>query len=277
MNKMPKANPYKPVYSIKRSTQKAKQVQRATQKLSVENVRELCRKMGFLPTVPQLAALQEYLFLLQKWNQSMNLVGKNTWEDILTELAADSLHLAKYLNSHPVFAPSGVPFFAQEEKLYSFACYENEQNFSAWDLGAGAGLPGIPLRILWNQGEYTMVEAREKRSLFLNMACTKLGLENTFVCRDRAENFMEEELQENRKAKLIVSRAFMPYEKMLPFVAPYLASGSDNGSIIFLTLEKIDASKYNSQEFQWNTKNIYEYSIKGKKRFFCEIEKLSNS
>ena len=51
---------------------------------------------------------------------------------------------------------------------------------------------------------------------FLNTVCTKLGLENTFVSRGRAENFMQ-----GKKARLIVSRAFMPYDKMLPFIAPY--------------------------------------------------------
>lgn len=269
MNKTQKPNPYKPIYKVKKNSGKAKQFLRTAQKLSVQSVGEHCLKMGFSLTLPQISALHDYLFLLQKWNQSMNLVGKSSWEEILDELAADSLHLAKYLNSHAYFAPSSVPFFSQNEKIYSFQYYENEHNFSVWDLGAGAGLPGIPLRILWNQGQYTLVEAREKRSLFLHTVCTKLGLEQTFVCRDRAENFMQ-----NKKAKLIISRAFMPYDKMLPFVAPYLSDSCEQGSIIFLTLEKIDASKYNSPEYRWNTKNIHEYTVQGKKKYFCEIEKL---
>lgn len=268
---MQKPNPYKPIYKVKKSTKNAFKVQRATQKLSVENLEQQCIKLGFSLTMPQLSALYNYMFLLQKWNQSMNLVGKSAWEDILSELIVDSFHLAKYLNAHASFAPTGIPFSAQNEKIYCFQYYENEHDFEAWDLGAGAGLPAIPLRILWNQGSYTMVEAREKRSLFLNMACTKLGLENTFVCRDRAENFMQD-----KTAQLIISRAFMPYEKMLAFVAPYLASQKDNGSIIFLTLEKINASQFNNDLFQWNTKNIYEYMVNGKKKYLCEIEKLSN-
>lgn len=268
---MAKQNPYKPIYTVKKSTKSTSKVQRATQKLSIDNINDACLKLGFSLTMPQLSALHEYLFMLQKWNLSMNLVGKSAWEDVLSELVADSLHLAKYLNSHAFFAPSSLGFNVQREKCYSFQYYENEHDFTVWDLGAGAGLPGIPLRILWNQGAYTLVEAREKRSLFLNMVCTKLGLENTFVCRDRAENFMQ-----NKKAQLIISRAFMPYEKMLVFTAPYLAAQSENGAIIFLTLEKIDAAKFNSDTFQWNTKNIYEYSVHNKKKYLCEIEKILN-
>lgn len=273
MNKKP--NPYKPIYSVKKSSKKFQQIQKSTRKLSVENLKEQCLRLGFSLTLPQLSALYEYLFLLQKWNLSMNLVGKSDWEEILSELVADSFHLAKYLNSHPVFAPLSIPFAQKNEKIHSFEPYKNEHDFTAWDLGAGAGLPGIPLRILWKQGTYTLVEAREKRSLFLNTVCTKLGLENTFVSRGRAENFMQ-----GKKARLIVSRAFMPYDKMLPFIAPYLTSTQDpansaNGSVIFLSLEPIRAERFNSLEFKWNTKNIYEYTVKNKKKYLCEIEKIS--
>lgn len=272
MNKNP--NPYKPVYSVKKSSKKFQQIQKSTRKLSVENLKEQCLKLGFSLTLPQLSAVHEYLFLLQKWNLSMNLVGKSDWEEILSELVADSFHLASYLNSHSFFAPLSIPFTQKNEKIHSFETYENEHDFTAWDLGAGAGLPGIPLRILWKQGTYTLVEAREKRSLFLNTVCTKLGLENTFVSRERAENFMQ-----GKKAQLIVSRAFMPYDKMLPFIAPYLASNQDsatpkNGSVIFLSLEPILAERFNFSEFKWNTKNIYEYAVKKKKKYLCEIEKI---
>lgn len=269
MNKAQNHKAYKPVYQVRKNTGKARQIQKATQKLSVQSIRDICLRLGFDMSLPQLTALHDYIFLLQKWNQSMNLVGKNSWEDILTELVVDSLHLAKYLSLHPIYGPQDMIFSYADEKIHSFQYYAKNRDFEAWDLGAGAGLPGIPLRILWNQGNYTLVEVREKRSLFLNMACTKLGLENTFVCRDRAENFMQD-----KKAHLIVSRAFMPYEKMLPFVAPYLDNAENNASVIFLTLEKIDAKKYSSQEYQWNTKNIYEYSVKNSKKYFCEIEKI---
>ncbi len=273
MNKKP--NPYKPIYSVKKSSKKFQQIQKSTRKLSVENLKEQCLRLGFSLTLPQLSALYEYLFLLQKWNLSMNLVGKSDWEEILSELVADSFHLAKYLNSHPVFAPLSIPFAQKNEKIHSFEPYKNEHDFTAWDLGAGAGLPGIPLRILWKQGTYTLVEAREKRSLFLNTVCTKLGLENTFVSRERAENFMQ-----GKKTRLIVSRAFMPYDKMLPFIAQYLTSTQDpansaNGSVIFLSLEPIRAERFNSLEFKWNTKNIYEYTVKNMKKYLCEIEKIS--
>ena len=267
MNQKP--NKYKPIYTVRKNSNKTRQIQIATQKLSQQSVYDICLQHGFALQMPQVNALTEYLFLLQKWNQSMNLVGKSTWQDILKELVFDSLHLAKYLNNHTFFGSDFLPY-GITEKYHTFQFTENtKQNLKIWDLGSGAGLPGIPLRILWNQGNYSLVEAREKRTLFLNMVTMKLGLQDTHVIRERAENFMQ-----NKMAHLIISRAFMPYEKMLPFVAPYIESQKNNGAIIFLTLEKIDAKKYNNEQYQWETSNIYEYKIQGTKRFFCEIQKI---
>lgn len=81
--------------------------------------------------VPQeaLEPLGVYLEMLCQWNKAMNLVGPHSWQDMLTRLVADSFHLASFLDSLSVPA---APL--------------------TWDLGAGAGLPGIPLRMLWTKG-----------------------------------------------------------------------------------------------------------------------------
>ena len=57
MNKKP--NPYKPIYSVKKSSKKFQQIQKSTRKLSVENLKEQCLRLGFSLTLPQLSALCE--------------------------------------------------------------------------------------------------------------------------------------------------------------------------------------------------------------------------
>ena len=83
--------------------------------------------------VPQAALepLAEYLEMLCQWNKAMNLVGPHTWQDIFGRLAVDSFHLADFLNKLDL----------PEAPL-------------CWDLGAGAGLPGIPLRMVWRRGAH---------------------------------------------------------------------------------------------------------------------------
>lgn len=169
---------------------------------------ELARRLevlGFSPAGGVIANLAAYLALLMKWNRAMNLVGASSWEETLETLVIDSLHLAAFLPG------TGLP--------PSPACF---------DLGAGAGLPGIPLRMLWDDGSYTLVEAREKRALFMRAALAGMDLGGTRVFHGRAEEFFATA----DPADLIVSRAFMPWRDMLVFIQNALAPGA---RVVFLT------------------------------------------
>lgn len=152
-----------------------------------------------------------YADMLAGWNGAINLTGASRPEDILQRLIPDSFELAAFLSSGPLAEavdaagrgnPTGGP--------------------RVWDLGAGGGLPGIPLRMLWERGEYTLAEVREKRALFLANALAKLDLPRTAVWRGPAERLFTER---PRGADIILSRAFMPWEKLPAFCAPGLAPG----------------------------------------------------
>ena len=158
-----------------------------------------CRALRCPVPEDALAPLGAYLALLIRWNRVMNLAGAKTWRAALV-LAADSFFLARFLE--------GLPLPAQP---------------LTWDLGAGAGLPGIPLRMVWQAGEYHMVEIREKRAVFLHTALTRLELPRTLSVHERAEDFFARMLADERPADCILSRAFMPWERLLPFVADSLA------------------------------------------------------
>ena len=169
------------------------------------NVAEFCTAHGFALTAQQAYGLTSYLELLLKWNRHMNLVGFNTWQDVLTNLVLDSFHLAGFIREL-TSPPSPL----------------------AWDLGAGSGLPGIPLRLVWQEGQYWMVEAREKRASFLNIALSRLKLPNTRVFQGRVEDFMPMQ----HSADIILSRAFMPWPQLLWLVAPFL---NPSGLVILLS------------------------------------------
>ncbi len=149
--------------------------------VSLKELARLCAEAGFAPDeTPEAAqALAGYLELLMKWNRVMNLVGTRTWQATFRTLIVDSLHLARFLRSLPLpEAPE------------------------TWDLGAGAGLPGIPLRAVWQVGIYHLVDAREKRTLFLSNVLARHPLPGTVVFRGRVEEFMPT----RPKADCVVSR-----------------------------------------------------------------------
>lgn len=195
---------------------------------------------GFNSAGEQAGVLVDYLSLLVKWNKSMNLVGPASWNEVFYSLIIDSLHLADFLNSleltgHPV----------------------------TLDLGAGAGLPGIPLRTVWQQGSYYLVESRQKRSVFMRTVLRSMNLPRTEVFQGRAEKIPQEILPAN----LILSKAFMPWKELLPFVKPML---SPKGRIVILSNDPVPVDfeiaalgfkPEKSQQYQAGDKTHYFWSL----------------
>ncbi|MDD4702271.1 MAG: 16S rRNA (guanine(527)-N(7))-methyltransferase RsmG [Desulfovibrio sp.] len=190
--------------------------------------------------VPQEAIepLGVYLEMLCQWNKAMNLVGPHSWQDILGRLVADSFFLASFLDNLPM---PDAPL--------------------TWDLGAGAGLPGIPLRMLWRKGAYYMVEVREKRALFLSNVLSQLGLPSTHVFRGPVEHFFQGQYY---PADCIVSRAFMPWRQLLDLTLPRLRP---EGSLVILALEpapkKLPAP--------WRLAGQHRYVVAGSGRWFWAL------
>ncbi|MDR3320276.1 MAG: 16S rRNA (guanine(527)-N(7))-methyltransferase RsmG [Desulfovibrio sp.] len=158
-----------------------------------------------------LEGLAAYLELLARWNVAFNLVGPDDWRNIFTSLVTDSIYLADFLRCLPL-----------------------PDNPQMWDLGAGAGLPGIPLRLVWTQGEYYMVERREKRAIFLSTVLAHLSLKNTHVFRGSAESFFESRKTPHGRTDGIVSRAFLPWRDLLDLAQPHLNS---RGTLIIFASE----------------------------------------
>ena len=198
---------------------------------------DCCRKVGFETTPEQAGQLSAYLTLLMQWNKVMNLVGARHWRDALDDLVMDSFHLNEFLRAQVLPALPATPV--------------------CWDLGSGAGLPGIPLRILWNEGDYWMVESRDKRTIFLSTVLARSPIAGTHVFHGRAEQFMD-----GKKADLIVSRAFMPWKELLNFIKGHLNPG---GQIVFLTLEELKAD----EDMDWATTGHASYKIGKDTRHFC--------
>lgn len=190
--------------------------------LCADNLDLLARECGFsLPAVAS-GQMTAYLALLMQWNKVMNLVGTRQWQDTFRTLIIDSLYLADVFRNLNLQENSTLPP-------------------ETWDMGAGAGLPGIPLRMLWQEGSYWMVEAREKRALFLSTVLARTPLPGTRVYSGRVEAFMNASQSGPkavpRLADCVVSRAFMPWEQVLDLVRPHLRL---HGQVVLLLREHIN-------------------------------------
>lgn len=189
-------------------------------------------RLGRALTDEQAGLLAAYLGLLVKWNSRMNLVGPSAWPEILETLVQDSWHLADLLQSI------------------------DPQPAETLDLGAGAGLPGIPLRVFWTSGDYWLVEPRQKRALFMEQAAAHMRLPRTRVVCAR----MEALPPARRHAGLVVSRAFMPWKKLLAEVRGFLAA---DGRVLVMSNETCGETVDG-----YALECVRDYSVAGKKRYF---------
>ena len=209
---------------------------------NAKDIQNRCRSLGRTLSLPQSERLAAYLNLRVKWNKKMNLVGPSTWEEVLDTLIVDSWHLADFLQGLDL-----------KEDLFTL------------DLGAGAGLPGIPLRVFWSAGTYVLVEPRQKRAIFMNRALAELKLGRTSVQGVRFEQLPVDLLP----VDLILSRAFCPWRDFLDIARPMLKPG---GTVVVLASEE----KPDNVPVQWRFLEGRTYPVQGKNRYFWAFSPMSS-
>lgn len=191
-----------------------------------------------LPThSPELdARLNAYIDMLMAWKKAINLVGASSRQDMLSDLVPDCLYLASFMGT----------------------LYPSDWQGLCWDFGAGAGLPGIPLRIFWQNGEYIMIEAREKRALFLANVLASLKLPRTGAFRGTVETYSHLPGSPSRTS-CIISRAFMPWQKLLPFCKNLL---ENHGHVIVMANQEAPIAPDG-----WKIASVAAYPYKNKRRY----------
>lgn len=96
------------------------------------------------------------------WEKAVNLTGLKNEREKIVLLFLDSLNAQSFI----------------AEKQYQRIV----------DIGAGAGFPGIPLKIVYPEKEMYLVEARAKKAAFLLNVVGKLNLSGTNVIQQRIED-----------------------------------------------------------------------------------------
>ena len=198
-------------------------------RISDEAMRDCLAASGVTVSSQVLPRLVTYVHMLMTWNRVMNLVGQETWQDAAGFLVADSFYLAPFLESLPL---PGDP--------------------RVLDLGAGAGLPGIPLRLIWP-------------AMFLIQACGTLHLKKTDVQAVPAETYFAS----HAPCDLIVSRAFMPWRELLSFIDAALLPG---GFAVFMMNDPLPPDVPEG----WLAHSSKSYSVRGHVRYLWALRRGEN-
>jgi len=138
----------------------------------------------------QQLTLIAFIELLKKWNRVYNLTAVHDLHQMLKRHILDSLSIAPYLKGVRVV-----------------------------DIGAGAGLPGIPLAIANPDFQFVLIDSNRKKTRFMQQAKTELRLDNVEIVCSRAEDFHANELFDS-----VISRALSSLSQMTLWVSHLCAA-----------------------------------------------------
>lgn len=159
--------------------------------------------LGVSSTAEQQAQWLSYLEQLHKWNNTYNLTAIRDPELMLSHHLLDSLAIAPDIQGKHIL-----------------------------DVGTGAGLPGIPLAILWPDRRFTLVDSNGKKTRFIQHIKRLLGLDNVAVINGRVE-----QVPNDNTFDVITSRAFADLALMVD-LTQHLLSGQ--GKIVAMKGPKAD-------------------------------------
>ena len=132
----------------------------------------------------------QYLELLERWNRTYNLTSVRDPAQMLTRHLLDSLAMALHWHADEIA-----------------------------DMGAGAGLPGVPLAILHPQRRVVLIESNGKKARFLREAKRSLGLDAVEVVEQRAEAYAPA-----RSLRAATARAVAPISVLGDWCRSWLAA-----------------------------------------------------
>ena len=133
--------------------------------MNFKEMQSLLLEKGIKVTDEMIIKFQKYLDLLMEWNQKINLTALKTEEEIIEKHFYDSLLMAEEIK------------FDDQSLL---------------DVGTGAGFPGIPLKIVFEDLFVTLLEPTLKRVNFLDIVIKELGLKKIVTINKRAEDYVKD-------------------------------------------------------------------------------------
>lgn len=161
-------------------------------------LRENLKKIGCEPSDLQCEQLNNFHKILCEWNEFMNLTGITEYNEVVIKHFVDSL------------AVNCVYSFKKTDRVV--------------DIGTGAGFPGIPLKIMYPDTRFTLLDSLNKRIKFLDEVIKINSLDGIETLHGRAEDYARD--KNYREAfDVCVSRAVANLSTLSEYCLPYVKAG----------------------------------------------------
>ena len=171
-------------------------------------LKNLLNEINIEINIEQINKFYDYMNLLLKWNEKINLTTITEQNEVILKHFVDSLTILKYID--------------REKKLV--------------DVGTGAGFPGIPIAIMREENQIVLVDSLNKRINFLNEIKERLQLKNIESIHRRVEDFAHEK-NHREKYDIAVSRAVANMSVLVEYLLPMVRFG---GQVICMKGSQID-------------------------------------
>ena len=169
-------------------------------------------KLGINLSEIQLKQFYNYMNLLIEWNKKINLTAITEPDEIILKHFVDSLTISKYISD----------------------------GTKVVDVGTGAGFPGIPLKIVRQDVDITLLDSLQKRINFLDEVINELNLEKITTVHSRVEDFGKNK-KYREEFDIATSRAVANLSTLSEYLLPLVKVGgkviSMKGSLIQEELE----------------------------------------
>jgi len=159
------------------------------------------KKLGLELNEAQLEQFQVYYQELIDWNRRLNLTAVTGYGEVQLKHFLDSITVAMVIKQ-PVVG----------------------EGFRLIDVGTGAGLPGIPLKILLPGLKLVLLDSTAKKAAFLHHLVLKLGLDDVEIVVGRSEE-VAQQAQYRERFDMVVSRAVANLAVLVELTLPFCAVG----------------------------------------------------
>ena len=147
----------------------------------------------------QKKQFERYFELLVEWNEKINLTAITDKDDV---------YLKHFYDSIAPILQGLIP----------------NETIKLLDIGAGAGFPSLPMKILYPQLDVTIIDSLNKRINFLQLLAQELDLDGVHFYHGRAEDLAQDK---NFRAQydFVTARAVARMQVLSELTIPYLKVG----------------------------------------------------
>jgi len=163
---------------------------------------EGARELGLDLTRNQLEQFERFQDVLVDWAERVSLTSVKDTEGIQRRHFLESAALVAVLGEHGI----------------------SLKDKSLIDVGSGTGVPGLPLKIIEPSLQLTLVEAKQRKSEYLQALLPELGLDDVVVLTRRAEEAGHDPRQ-REQYDFAVAKALAPLRTLLELTLPFVRMG----------------------------------------------------